>query len=101
MSRQQSREHLSALSEHGERLHDGVTGSRQIVSPYITADGAVAYLALGSKSALYRHIRENRLPTCRIGRHLRFDVRELDAWIRGFDSALEQTRSLKAVRRVG
>ncbi len=71
----------------------------QIVSPYLTAEAAVQYLALKSKKSLYHHIRENRLPTCRIGRHLRFDVRDLDAWIRGFDSALEQQRAVRAVRR--
>lgn len=56
---------------------------RQIVSPYLTSREAVAYLKLGSLSALYNHIRENRLPVLRAGGALRFDVRELDAWLRG------------------
>lgn len=57
-----------------------VTEQRQ--SPYLTSRGAVAYLQLTSLSALYSHIRENGLPTCRCGGDLRFDVRELDAWLR-------------------
>lgn len=65
---------------------------RQIVSPYLTSTEAVVYLNLGSLNSLYAHIRENRLPVCRAGRHLRFDRRELDAWLRNAGSALELVR---------
>ena len=58
-------------------------------SPYLTADEAIAYLKLGSPSALYRLIREHRLPACRRGRLYLFDRRELDAWAHGHASAVE------------
>jgi excisionase family DNA binding protein len=51
-------------------------------SPYLTTREAVVYLRLGSLSALYRHIKENRLPSVRRGRTRLFDVRDLDAWLR-------------------
>jgi excisionase family DNA binding protein len=70
-------------------------------SPYLTARQAAAYLGLPSVYALDYHIRNNRLPVCRsFGGLRRFDKRELDAWVRGFDSALdmgrEQRRRLKS-----
>lgn len=68
------------------------------LSPYLTAAEAIAYLNLGSSSALYRLIREHRLPFCRVGRNYRFDRRELDAWAHGYRSSLEQ---LRAARRAG
>lgn len=68
---------------------------RQIDSPYLTAKEALSYLRLGSLSALYGHMKHNRLPYARVGRHLRFDTRELDAWMRGFDSALERLRTAR------
>jgi excisionase family DNA binding protein len=64
-----------------------------VLSPYLTAHEAIAYLRLPSQSALYRLIRERGLPFCRIGRHYRFDRRELDAWVHGHDSALERARA--------
>lgn len=51
-------------------------------SPYLTAAEAVDYLKLRTKQALYHHIKQNRLPHGRIGSTLRFDRRELDAWLR-------------------
>jgi excisionase family DNA binding protein len=69
-------------------------------SPYLTAAEAIAYLKLGSQSALYRLVREHRLPFCRRGRLYLFDTREVDAWAHGHDSAIEmarvQRRRLKA-----
>lgn len=56
--------------------------ARVIESPYLTSREAVAYLNLPSLSSLYSHIRENQLPVCRAGGDLRFDTRELDAWLR-------------------
>ena len=67
-------------------------------SPYLTARETVAYLRLGSSNALYRLIREHRLPFCRVGRNYRFDRRELDAWAHGFGSALEQVRAGRGER---
>ncbi len=55
-------------------------------SPYLDAREAVAYLRLRSLSCLYHHIKENRLPTLRRGGRYLFDMRELDAWLRGTNS---------------
>ncbi len=69
------------------------------LTPYLTVKEAVAYLNLGSTDALYRLIKEHRLPFCRVGRNYRFDQRELDAWAHGFDSSVEQLRAVRGVRR--
>lgn len=63
-----------------------------VVSPYLTSREALVYLRLKSLSALYHHVRENGLPVCRAGGDLRFDTRELDAWLRG-TTALELVRT--------
>ncbi len=57
-----------------------------VESPYLTTLEAVAYLRLPSRSSLYTKIREHRLPVLRAGGELRFDKRELDAWLRGTTS---------------
>lgn len=64
-----------------------------VPSPYLTAREAMAYLKLQSRSALQHLIVNHRLPYCRRGRVLLFDVRELDAWTHGYGSALEQIRN--------
>lgn len=69
---------------------------RAVDSPYLTSEEAVAYLRLGSSSALYRLIREHRLPYGRLGRQLRFDKRELDAFVAGHGSAIEMMRARRA-----
>jgi excisionase family DNA binding protein len=66
-----------------------------MTSPYLTAAEAIAYLKLHSSSALYRLIREHRLPVCRRGRLYLFDTREIDAWVHGHGSAIEWTRATK------
>lgn len=65
-------------------------------SPYLTSREALVYLRLNSLSSLYRHIRENRLPVLRAGADLRFDTRELDAWLR---NELHLLPSKRTVRR--
>lgn len=65
----------------------------KIDSPYLTAREAMAYLKVGSSSALYRLIREHRMPFCRMGRLYRFDQRELDAWAHGHGSVIEMLRA--------
>ena len=62
-------------------------------TPYLTAREAMTYLKLESSSALYRLVREHRLPFCRRGRLYLFDQRELDAWLRGFNSEIEMVRA--------
>jgi len=63
------------------------------ISPYLNSKEAMAYLRLTSSSSLYYLINERRLPYLRRGGRLLFDTREIDAWLRGHDSALELTRS--------
>lgn len=55
--------------------------SQQFRYGWIKAEEAVAYLDLGSESALYRLIREHRLPCGRAGRRYRFRRVDLDAWM--------------------
>ena len=74
------------------------TPAPEVQSPYLTAREAIVYLRLGSQSALYRLINEWRLPHGRRGRLLLFDRRDLDAWVRGFGSALEMQRAEKGKR---
>jgi excisionase family DNA binding protein len=63
-----------------------------LTSPYLTTKEATEYLRLGSTRALRWMIAEHHLPFCRLGRHYRFDTRELDAWLRGHGSAIERSR---------
>ena len=56
-----------------------------VASPYLTSKEAVDYLKLPSLSALYPLIRVHSLPAHHRGRLRLFDVRELDAWVRGLD----------------
>jgi excisionase family DNA binding protein len=60
---------------------------------YLTVLETMAYLKIGSRSALYRLIREHALPFVRVGGRYRFETRELDAWVRGHHSAIEWTRT--------
>jgi excisionase family DNA binding protein len=73
--------------------------SGAIVSPYLTAAEAQAYLRLGSATALYRLVREHGLPYCRKGRHYLFDRRDIDAWIHQTGSLTVSDRTLARVRR--
>jgi excisionase family DNA binding protein len=70
-----------------------VKAHRVIESPYLDSREAIAYLRLPSLRALYHHIKENRLPVLRVGEALRFDRRDLDAWVRGHANAIELVRS--------
>jgi len=62
-------------------------------TPYLTADEARNYLRLNSLDALYRLVKQHRLPFCRRGRLYLFHREELDAWLRGFNSELERVRA--------
>lgn len=67
-------------------------------SRYMNSAEVIEYLRLGSSNALYRLITEHRLPTCRVGRHYRFDRAEVDAWMHGYRDSLEWAR---ATRKAG
>ena len=70
--------------------------------PYLDAWEAIDYLRLPTtakdrgKSALYALITEHHLPALRCGRNYRFDRRDLDAWLRGHDSALAWARAKRS-----
>jgi len=72
----------------------------QVRSPYLDARGAIAYLQLPSHSSLYRLIRQHALPFNRRGRLYLFDRRDLDAWVKGFGSAIEMARAEKRSSRI-
>lgn len=91
MSAKRRLQSVTAKSEQSSRAFD---------SPYLTSQQAVKYLVLPSLSSLYSHIRENGLPVCRVGGSLRFDTRELDAWVRGFRSVVDRDRHARQFPRV-
>ena len=57
--------------------------SRVRAAGWLTADEAASYLGLPSRRALYMAIRRGQVPVHRLGRRMRFDVRELDESLRG------------------
>lgn len=59
----------------------GQQAPRPIDTPHLTAHEAVQYLRLPSLRALYRAIKEHRLPYGRIGRSYRFHKLHLDRWL--------------------
>jgi len=54
-----------------------------IDSPYLDSTEALTYLRLTYPQQLHHLIKAHGLPTLRCGGRLRFDKRELDAWLRG------------------
>jgi len=74
-----------------------------IESPYLNTREAIVYLRLEDhddpQSAIYRLIREHQLPHGRRGGVYLFDKRELDAWVKGFGSALELVRATRRTQR--
>lgn len=60
---------------------DGQDAPRPVDTPHLTAEEAVQYLRLPSLRALYRAIKEHRLPFGRIGRQYRFHKAHLDRWL--------------------
>ena len=98
MSPRRALQAVDARAQTGEQS-DRV--AEQARTPYLTTDGLIGYLELGSESAVYRLIREHQMPFCRVGRLYRFDRREIDAWMRGHSSALALVRHGRESRRVG
>ena len=58
-------------------------GFPAVESPYLDSNEAVQYLKIKTLSALYFLMREHACPYLRMGGRLRFDKRDLDAWLRG------------------
>src|SRR5207237_3204058 len=80
-----------------DRSRSDVGMKAPVVSPWIDVKGAMAYLGLESESAVYRLVREHRLPHGRVGRAYRFDTRALDRWIES--AGLEfATKTLRLAR---
>lgn len=50
---------------------------------WMTAEEAAEFLRLGSRRALYDHVRRGRVKAHRLGRLLRFHRLELDALLQG------------------
>ena len=48
---------------------------------YLTAEDAAEYLSL-TVNALYQRVRSGDMPHIRMGRSLRFDIQDLDLWMR-------------------
>lgn len=80
------------------RTAQGQQPLRTVDSPYLTSHEALQYLRLRTLSALYSHMRDNRLPYQRVGRSLRFDRRELDAWMRNADQSVPTVTALRQLR---
>lgn len=78
---QQDGQPVPTPAQQAKRSLNARDGARQVESPWLTAHEALAYLKLGSLSALYHLIREQRLPHGRVGRAYRFDKRRLDRWV--------------------
>ncbi len=58
-----------------ERLGAGLTAPR-----LLTIEGAAIYLSM-SEEAIRHKAANGKIPTVRIDRHLRFDVRDLEKWL--------------------
>ena len=71
-----------------------IESTKTIDTPYLDSKEAMTYLRLKYQQQLQHLMKEHGLPTLRCGGRLRFDKRELDAWLRG-TSALELKRQSK------
>jgi excisionase family DNA binding protein len=91
---------LKSIKPRAERRDDRNQVRQQSQSPYLTSEEAIVYLRLdrlsSPLSALYRLVKEHQLPHGRRGGLYLFDTRELDAWIKGFGSALDMARARKS-----
>jgi excisionase family DNA binding protein len=76
----------STLSDQGEEASrpPGLTRQR-----LLDADDIADWLAI-PKGAVYRLVRESRLPSIAVGRYLRFDTTALQAWIDAGGRGLEK-----------
>ena len=61
----------------GERETRASTASTPL-GPWLTAAEAAKYLGLPSQRAVYQAVRRGQLPAHRLGRRLRFHLRDLD-----------------------
>lgn len=75
-------------------------------SPYLTSAGTVRYLKLDdgrphkqALNALYRLVKDHGLPSLRRGSHYLFDMRDIDAWLHGHESAIAFARAQRDLER--
>jgi len=81
MSRQHGRlQPVSAAFQVRLRDVEGTNTTLDAISPLMNSREVISYLRLGSLRALYRHIKENKLPFRRVGRDYRFHRLDIDAW---------------------
>lgn len=87
------------MKSHPQRAQSGElsleTPRRAPDRDYLTTHQLIDFLQLGSKSAVYRLIREHHMPFTRVGGLYRFDRREIEAWMRGFGGSVEWARAMK------
>lgn len=72
-------------------MNDGLEGHTCSYSPgrkLLTLDELVAWLGV-STSWVYERTRRNAIPHVDVGRFLRFDADEIEAWLRSGDSGLQ------------
>jgi len=62
------------------------------MTTWLTLEEAAKHLKIG-KSTIYRLAREGDLPAHRMGRVWRFDVDELDAWVKNSHQTKKRPRS--------
>jgi excisionase family DNA binding protein len=100
MSAKRRFQSVAATAQQSTGALDGAHQPHQVVSPYLTSAEAIVYLRLDGLdaplSALYRLITEHKLPHGRRGNLYLFDTRELDAWVKGFPSAIEMARTKRS-----
>ncbi len=77
---------LHSVQPRAERAHRPRQVAQQprevhVETPWLHARQALAYLGLGSRTALGRLIVDHRLPYHRLGTRLWFHRAELDAWL--------------------
>lgn len=53
-----------------------------MTEPWVPIEAVVAHLKV-TKDSVYRWIESKGLPAQKVGRHWRFKLTEIDAWVRG------------------
>lgn len=82
-----SLQRVQAGTERGAQVDQA---SQEFRYGWIGPEAAMRHLGIDSLSALYRLIKEWRLPCGRIGRRYRFRRVDLDQWVTAHRAALSQ-----------
>lgn len=70
-----------------EKHNEHIRGRRvdimkKTISEILTIEELAAYLRI-PKSTLYKLVREEKVPSVKVGRHWRFQKRAIDRWLEG------------------